>query len=74
MLSLNHLGLIDRGAEEGAVALRETLMLFADLVGRRDRAAHTRRPQSVQAKPVVRRIRTARKAPRPRAGVEVDGR
>ena len=31
MLSLNHLGLVDRAADDGAKALRETLVLFADL-------------------------------------------
>lgn len=31
MLSLNHLGLIDRAAGDSAKALRETLVLFADL-------------------------------------------
>ncbi len=57
MLSLNHLGLVDRGAEEGAIALRETLMLFADLSdGATERQILGLR--SLAAKPVVRRIRT----------------
>jgi len=57
MLSLNHLGLVDRGPEEGAVALRETLMLFADLSdGATERRIHGVR--GLQAKPIVRRIRT----------------
>lgn len=61
MLSLNHLGLIDRSAEEGAVALRETLILFADLSdGATERRIHGVR--SLTAKPVVRRIRTAQGA------------
>ena len=69
MLSLNHLGLIDRGAEEGAVALRETLMLFADLAdGATERRIHGVR--SLQAKPVVRRIRTPQGAAAAR-GVEL---
>ena len=57
MLSLNHLGLVDRGPEEGAVALRETLMLFADLT---DGATERRIDgvRSLSAKPIVRRIRT----------------
>ena len=57
MLSLNHLGLLDRSPEEGAVALRETLILFADLSD----GATERRIQGVRsltAKAVVRRIRT----------------
>lgn len=57
MLSLNHLGLVDRAPEEGAVALRETLMLFADLTdGATERRIHGVR--SLAAKPIVRRIRT----------------
>jgi len=61
MLSLNHLGLVDRGPEEGAVALRETLMLFADLSdGATER--RIRGVRSLQAKPIVRRIRTAQGA------------
>ena len=56
MLSLNHLGLVDRGPEEGAVALRETLRLFADLT---DGATERRIAgvRSLTAKSVVRRIR-----------------
>ena len=69
MLSLNHLGLVDRGAEEGAVALRETLMLFADLAdGATERRIHGVR--SLQARPVVRRIRTPQGAAAAR-GVEM---
>ncbi|HXT08752.1 MAG TPA: type VI secretion system baseplate subunit TssF [Roseiarcus sp.] len=57
MLSLNHLGLVDRGPEQGAVALRETLLLFADLSdGATER--RIRGVRSLQAKPIVRRIRT----------------
>ncbi len=61
MLSLNHLGLVDRGPEEGAVALRETLILFADLAD----GATERRIQglrSLKSQPIVRRIRTAQGA------------
>ena len=61
MLSLNHLGLVDRGPDEGAIALRETLILFADLAD----GATERRIQGVRslhAKPIVRRIRTAQGA------------
>jgi type VI secretion system protein ImpG len=56
MLSLNHLGLVDRGPEEGAVALRETLRLFADLT---DGATERRIAgiRSLAVKAVVRRIR-----------------
>ncbi len=61
MLSLNHLGLVDRGPEEGAVALRETLMLFADLSdGATER--RIRGVRSLRARPIVRRIRTAQGA------------
>jgi type VI secretion system protein ImpG len=57
MLSLNHLGLVDRSPYEGAIALRETLMLFADLA---DGATERRilGVRSLVAKPVVRRVRT----------------
>ncbi len=61
MLSLNHLGLVDRTPQEGAVALRETLMLFADLSD----GATERRIQGIRSlkpKPVIRRIRTAQGA------------
>lgn len=56
MLSLNHLGLVDRGPEEGAVALRETLRLFADLS---DGATERRIAgvRNLSCKSVVRRIR-----------------
>jgi type VI secretion system protein ImpG len=56
MLSLNHLGLVDRGPAEGAVALRETLRLFADLT---DGATERRIAgvRSLAAKAIVRRIR-----------------
>ena len=61
MLSLNHLGLVDRGPEEGAVALRETLMLFADLSdGATER--RIRGVRNLRARPIVRRVRTAQGA------------
>jgi len=57
MLSLNHLGLVDRG-DEGAKALRETLVLFADLS---DAAADAkiRGVRGLSVRPVVRRLRQA---------------
>ncbi len=56
MLSLNHLGLVDRGPDEGATALRETLRLFADLTdGATERRIAGVRSLSVRS--VVRRIR-----------------
>jgi type VI secretion system protein ImpG len=57
MLSLNHLGLADR-AEDGAMALRETLVLFADLS---DAAADAkiRGVRSLTTRPTVRRLRQA---------------
>ena len=57
MLSLNHLGLVDRG-DDGARALRETLVLFADLS---DAAADAkiRGVRSLKVRPIVRRLRQA---------------
>ncbi|HEY3621519.1 MAG TPA: type VI secretion system baseplate subunit TssF [Roseiarcus sp.] len=57
MLSLNHLGLADR-ADDGAMALRETLVLFADLS---DAAADAkiRGVRSLTTRPTVRRLRQA---------------
>lgn len=56
MLALNHLGLVARGAGQGAEALREVLMLFADLnqgaVERRIRGV-----RGIDSRPVVRRLR-----------------
>lgn len=55
MLSLNHLGLIDRKGD-GAAALRETLILFADLAdSATDRKI--RGLKSLIARPIVRRLR-----------------
>ena len=56
MLSLNHLGLVERGAGKNAQAIRETLSIFADLAD----VATERRIQgvkSVDSSAVVRRIR-----------------
>ena len=68
MLSLNHLGLMDRG-NEGARGLRETLVLFADLS---DSAAEAkiRGVRSIRAKPAVRRLRQAQGAAAAR-GLEI---
>ncbi|MEM8812113.1 MAG: type VI secretion system baseplate subunit TssF [Pseudomonadota bacterium] len=56
ILSLNHLGLVDRSPEEGADALRELIAIFADLsdyvTERRVRGI-----QSISSKPLVRRLR-----------------
>ncbi len=56
MLALNHLGLISNRAGEGARALKDVLALFADLTDnvmeRRIRGL-----RSVDAKPVIRRVR-----------------
>jgi type VI secretion system protein ImpG len=56
MLSLNYLGLVDRGAGKNAAALREMLSLFADFL---DDATERkiRGLRSVDSRPVVRRIR-----------------
>jgi len=56
MLSLNHLGLVERGAGRNAAALREVLGMFADLA---DNATETklRGIRSVESRPVVRRLR-----------------
>ncbi|MBL8572769.1 MAG: type VI secretion system baseplate subunit TssF [Hyphomicrobiaceae bacterium] len=56
MLSLNHLGLLSRGAGRNAQSLREILSLFADL---RDAATERRIGgiRSLDSKPIVRRVR-----------------
>lgn len=56
MLSLNHLGLVERGAGRNAQALRETVAMFADLS---DSATERRIRglRSVDSRPIVRRIR-----------------
>ena len=71
MLSLNHLGLVERaGGEERAVALRETLMLFADLSDSATERQDSRRPQPrVAARSCGASAR--RKAPARRAALEM---
>ena len=56
MLSLNHLGLVERAGGDSAKALRETLILFADLA---DNATDRkiRGIRSLDARPIVRRLR-----------------
>lgn len=56
MLSTNHLGLVERGAGRGAVALREILSMFADLA---DNVTERkiRGIRSVDSRPVIRRVR-----------------
>jgi type VI secretion system protein ImpG len=56
MLSLNHLGLVERAGGESAGSLREMLALFADMS---DSATERkiRGVRSVDARPIVRRIR-----------------
>jgi type VI secretion system protein ImpG len=56
MLSLNHLGLVQRGAGQNGQALKEMLTLFADL----SESATERRIRgirSVDSRPIVRRLR-----------------
>lgn len=56
LLSLNHLGLVERGAGRNAQALRETLSMFADLSD----SATERRIRGVRivdSRPIVRRVR-----------------
>lgn len=56
MLSLNHLGLIERGAGRNGQSLREILSMFADLAdGATERKI--RGVRSVDSEPVVRRVR-----------------
>lgn len=56
MLTLNHLGLVERGAGKNAEALREILSMFADLA---DSAVEKRIRgiKSVESRPAVRRVR-----------------
>lgn len=56
LLSLDHLGLVERGAGANAQALREVLSMFADLTdSATDR--RIRGIRSVDSRPVVRRVR-----------------
>jgi type VI secretion system protein ImpG len=69
MLSLNHLGLVERAAGRGATALRETLSLFVDLAD----SATERKIKGVReldARPVIRRVRQPQGAAAAR-GVEI---
>jgi type VI secretion system protein ImpG len=56
MLSMNHLGLVERGAGKNAIALREILSMFADLAD-----AITERKirgiRSIDSRDVIRRVR-----------------
>ena len=56
MLALNHLGLIQRGAGEDGVALREILSLFADLSDNAQER-RIRGVRRVDARPVTKRVR-----------------
>ena len=58
MLSLNHLGLVERAGGESGKALRETLVAVRRHVGQRDRAQGSRHSQR-DARPIVRRLRAA---------------
>ena len=69
MLSLNHLGLVERAAGESAKGLRETLILFADLA---DNATDRkiRGVRGLDARPIVRRLRQPQGAAAAR-GIEI---
>jgi type VI secretion system protein ImpG len=56
MLSMNHLGLVERGAGRNAAALREVLSMFADLADNTTERK-IRGIRSVESRPVIRRIR-----------------
>jgi type VI secretion system protein ImpG len=56
MLSMNHLGLVGRGAGKNAAALREVLSMFADLSDSTTERK-IRGIRSVESRPVIRRIR-----------------
>lgn len=56
MLSLNNLGLVERGAGKNAAALREMLLLFAD-AAEDATERKIRGVRSVDSRPVVRRMR-----------------
>lgn len=69
MLSLNHLGLVERAAGDSAQSLREMLALFADMSdGATERKIRGLR--SVDARPIVRRMRQPQGAAAAR-GLEV---
>jgi len=69
MLSLNHLGLVERAAGDGAKSLREILLLFADVS---DSATERkiRGLRSLDSRPIVRRVRQPQGAAAAR-GLEV---
>jgi type VI secretion system protein ImpG len=56
MLSMNHLGLVQRGSGKGAAALREVLSMFADLADSQTERK-IRGIRSVDSRSVVRRVR-----------------
>jgi type VI secretion system protein ImpG len=56
MLSMNHLGLVERGSGRGAAALREILSMFADLADSLTERK-IRGIRAVDSRPVVRRIK-----------------
>lgn len=56
MLSMNHLGLVERGAGKNAAALREILTMFADFADSTTERK-IRGIRSVDSRPVVRRVR-----------------
>jgi type VI secretion system protein ImpG len=56
MLSMNHLGLVERGGGKNAAALREILSMFADLVDNMTERK-IRGIRSVDSRPIVRRVR-----------------
>ena len=56
MLSMNHLGLVQRGAGKNAAALREVLSMFADLADSLTERK-IRGVRSVDSRPVIRRVR-----------------
>ena len=56
MLSLNHLGLVQRGSGKNAAALREVLTMFSDL-GDNLTERKIRGIRSVDSRPVIRRVR-----------------
>ncbi len=58
MLSLNHLGLVERGAGRNGISLREVLSMFADVT---DTTVEKRISgiRSVDSRPIMRRVRQA---------------
>jgi type VI secretion system protein ImpG len=56
MLSMNHLGLVERGSGKNAAALREVLSMFGDLADNMTERK-IRGIRSVDSRPVIRRVR-----------------